>query len=343
LPDCGARTAIELAESCAEEGETRACEGACGAGFATCSDGYWSECRVKSIARECSGVCGAGIQTCADGVLGPCLIPVATRSCANDCGSGEQTCENEVWHSCVVPVAERACSSVCGSGHETCSQGKWGACDAPQPKPPVLNCIVRDLRKTQSDFETPRAPDRIDAGMVQPFIGADRTPVYAGNPTTPSTPGGKAGFDVWYHDTPGVNLTTKKQLTLAADPAQPGSYFYENRTFFLIDDELFGNEGLSHNFHFTVETHFSFVYRGGEVFTFAGDDDVWVFIADQLVIDLGGTHTRRSANVQLDQLRAKLGLVVGQKYPLDLFFAERHTLSSNFIVHTTIADVGACE
>jgi fibro-slime domain-containing protein len=85
------------------------------------------------------------------------------------------------------------------------------------------------------------------------------------------------------------------------------------------------------------------VYRGGEVFTFAGDDDVWVFIADQLVIDLGGLHRIETATVNLDQQREQLKLVLGQKYPLDLFFAERHRFESDFIVNTTIADVGSCE
>jgi fibro-slime domain-containing protein len=47
--------------------------------------------------------------------------------------------------------------------------------------------------------------------------------------------------------------------------------------------------------------------------------------------------------VRLDEQKGKLGLIVGQKYPLDLFFAERHTVASDFIVHTTIADVGSCE
>jgi len=343
LPDCGARTAIEVAEVCPTEGEMRACQGACGQGVATCTGGYWSECQVQETARECSGVCGAGVQTCTGGVLGPCVIPVSKRSCSNDCGQGEQSCEQEAWQDCVVPVMQRDCSSACGPGHETCSGGKWSACDAPQPKPPVLHATIRDFHKTQTDFELRSAPDRIDAGMVEAFIGADRTPVYAGKPNTPSTPSGKAGFDVWYHDVPGVNLTTTKDLKLVPDPQQPGGYLYEDRKFFPINDALFGNEGLSNNFHFTLETHFQFVYRGGEVFTFAGDDDVWVFIADQLVIDLGGTHTIRNGSVSLDQVRGKLGLIAGQKYPLDLFFAERHTLGSNFIVHTTIADVGSCE
>jgi fibro-slime domain-containing protein len=254
-----------------------------------------------------------------------------------------QTCTAGVMSACVIPVAQRDCESACGGGHETCTNGKWGACDAPLPKPPVLHTTIRDFQRTQADFELPSPGDRIDSGMVESIIGPDRTPVYAGKPTTPTTPSGKAGFDVWFHDTPGVNQTTTYDLQLSEDPERPGGYFYENRSFFPIDGRLFGNEIYRHNYHFTLETHTEFVYRGGEEFTFAGDDDVWVFIHDRLLIDLGGLHTIRTGTVKLDQEKDRLGLVPGQKYALDLFFAERHTIASNFIVHTTIADVGSCQ
>jgi len=315
LPDCGARTGIELAEACAQAGATRACQAACGAGVETCAAGFWGECQVPKIEIACSGVCGPGIQTCEGGVLG----------------------------ACVIPVVQRDCSSVCGRGHETCEAGKWGACDAPLPKPPVLHTTIRDFHQSQTDFELPVFGNVDDRGMVEPFIGRDRKPVYAGRPTTRTTPAGKASFDLWYNDAPGINQTTSYDLQLTEDPRAPGNYLFEDRTFFPIDARLFGNEGNSHNFHFTLETHTQFVYRGGEVFTFAGDDDVWVFIADQLVIDLGGLHQIETATVKLDQQRDKLNLVPGQKYPLDLFFAERHKIDSDFIVDTTIADVGSCE
>lgn len=343
LPDCGARTAIELAEACGEAGETRACRDQCGAGTQTCTAGYWGDCQVPRVEVACSGPCGAGVRTCAEGKLGECVIPVATRSCSNVCGVGQQSCENEKWQACVVAVAQRECSSVCGAGHETCTGGTWGVCDAPLPKPPVLRTTVRDFHEWQSDFELPVFGDVSDRGMVEKRIGPDRKPVYAGMPTTRTTPSGKAGFDVWYNDTPGVNLSTSVNLQLMEDSRSAGSYFYESRRFFPIDDQLFGNEGNMHNYHFTLETHTEFVYRGGEVFSFSGDDDVWVFIADQLAIDLGGLHTIQSASVKLDAVAATFGMVVGQKYPLDLFFAERHTIDSDFIVHTTIADVGSCE
>jgi fibro-slime domain-containing protein len=207
----------------------------------------------------------------------------------------------------------------------------------------VLHTTVRDFHRTQTDFELPVAGNVDDRGMVASVLGPDQKPVYAGNPTTRTTPTGKAAFDVWYRDTPGVNESLAVNLQLAEVPASPGLYVYESRAFFPIDDQLFGNEGLPHNYHFTLETHTSFDYRGGETFTFAGDDDVWVFIANQLAIDLGGVHQLETASVELDAVAARFGLVVGQRYALDLFFAERHTVDSDFGVRTTITDVGSCQ
>jgi fibro-slime domain-containing protein len=271
------------------------------------------------------------------------VTPNITRPCGNDCGPGIETCTSEGWQSCVVPVAQRVCSSVCGSGQETCAAGKWGVCDAPLPKPPVLHTTIRDFRRTQVDFELPVQGDQSDRGMVEARLGADGTPVYAGNPTTKTTPGGKASFDVWYHDTLGVNETMNLDLQLAEVNGSPGLYSYDGRPFFPIDGQLFGNEGLRHNYHFTLATHTAFVYRGGETFSFAGDDDVWVFIAEQLAIDLGGLHSVQTKQVNLDQIAPSFGMTIGQKYPLDLFFAERHTVDSDFTVKTTIADVGSCQ
>ncbi len=66
---------------------------------------------------------------------------------------------------------------------------------------------------------------------------------------------------------------------------------------------------------------------------------MWVFIDDHLVIDLGGVHATEEATVHLDTL----GLVRGQRYPLALFFAERHTTGSTFTVETTLADPTRCD
>jgi fibro-slime domain-containing protein len=79
------------------------------------------------------------------------------------------------------------------------------------------------------------------------------------------------------------------------------------------------------------------------VFRFTGDDDMWVFVNRRLAIDLGGLHTPRSASVELDSIALGHGLVVGETYPLHFFFAERHTIESNFTIHTSIAEPGSCD
>jgi len=72
------------------------------------------------------------------------------------------------------------------------------------------------------------------------------------------------------------------------------------------------------------------------VFEFRGDDDLFVFIAGQLAMDLGGVHGPQTATVELDAFAAQAGLTVGGEYDIDFFFAERHTSESNFRIETTI-------
>ena len=48
-------------------------------------------------------------------------------------------------------------------------------------------------------------------------------------------------------------------------------------------------------------------YRGGEVFNFRGDDDVWVFINKALVVDLGGVHGAMEGRISLDTLNLTTG------------------------------------
>ena len=139
-----------------------------------------------------------------------------------------------------------------------------------------LRAVVRDFRSGEKDGQ-PKHPDfenkvAVDPGIVAALLGSDLKPVYAGG--TQGTTTTKANFDQWYRDVPGINITFEKTIPLSPDPARAGVWVYDSDAFYpLGNDEGWGNQYLDHNQDFTTEIHVSFPYKGGEVFTFRGDDD----------------------------------------------------------------------
>ena len=97
-------------------------------------------------------------------------------------------------------------------------------------------------------------------------------------------------------------------------------------------DNLTSNQNKKHNFGFTMKIQTRFEYVPGQYFEFLGDDDVWVFINNCLVVDIGGQHAKVSGAVDLDTL----GLSPGETYPFHIFYAERHISQSNFMMRTSI-------
>lgn len=220
-----------------------------------------------------------------------------------------------------------------------------------------LRAVVRDFTTSHVDFQVYSGEGTL--GIVKPMLGDDGFPELTGNflgTMGAAQVNSEASFAQWYVDVPGVNV--RREITLPLTEVEKGRFVFDSADpdnpfggvsgFFPVDD-LPGAEQSSvtglppdpsasqrHNFHFTTELRATFVYRGGEVFTFSGDDDVWVFANGRLSLDLGGLHPRLEGTIDFDAQASQLGLVVGETYPLDVFHAERRTNQSNFRVETTI-------
>ena len=188
--------------------------------------------------------------------------------------------------------------------------------------------------------------------FVQTTIGSDTKPQYVSdankqqNGTVTTT--GAANFHFRYNTDTNVDPTVDPAnainwaaplcLALAANNDGTGTYTYQNRFFFPIDDKLFGPEGQTddqgtpHNYGFMTEFHVTFTYEAGQLFKFNGDDDMIVFINQQLVVDRSGIHNAEEADLNLDGLN----LAAGQDYQMDIFYNERHRVYSEITVSTSM-------
>lgn len=189
----------------------------------------------------------------------------------------------------------------------------------------ILRVVVRDFQASHADFEN--ASDWNNFDVVDP-IGATRKP-------EKDDTGGPLHLDEWYQNLDEVNLPFAVDIWL--EPVD-GTFVYDSTAFFPLT-----GLGYEDAYLFTTELHTNFEYKGGELFTFRGDDDVFVFINGHLAVNLSGVHTAQEATVDLDAEATAFGIEVGNVYTFDLFQAERQPSESNFRLETTLDFTGCGE
>jgi fibro-slime domain-containing protein len=147
------------------------------------------------------------------------------------------------------------------------------------------------------------------------------------------------------HDQAYSNIVFKDSLLfLRRDDLGANAYQFKRfgtddvPAFMPLDGKGFGHEGVAdrdgnlHNYAFCMEIHTKFEHTSGMNFEFNGDDDVWLYINDSLVMDLGFVHRSFYSSLSLDDLP----LTFGETYPLDFFYCERKATGSSIDLITNL-------
>ena len=149
------------------------------------------------------------------------------------------------------------------------------------------------------------------------------------------------------------NVVILDTLKFHLKDAATGTYEFATDSFFRLDNKGLGNEwnwwkGLNHNgctpapcyddhnYSFTMEIKRTFTKAPNQKFLFTGDDDVWLFLNNRLVMDLGGCHQKTSDSVFVNTITP--ALANNAVYNFDFFYCERHSANSDIKITTNMLE-----
>jgi len=203
----------------------------------------------------------------------------------------------------------------------------------------------------------------LQQGIIKDHLGSDGLPIPTYETTTASKNAGidyqsrgvvghdpvvsSDNFYRWFHEVSGKSTKYNKEITFTRD-GNTNRYIYGGRQIFPLDDvETATQKLLGHNFHFTASLNvpIKISASGNERFDFSGDDDVWVFLNGQLVLDIGGVHSAVDGYFTINAdgtvtsvvdkrivNNYNLGLERGDVVDLSFFYAERNTSEANTLI-----------
>ena len=190
----------------------------------------------------------------------------------------------------------------------------------------------------------------IEQGLVDYYLGENYQPeaLEGGQLTTNKGVKG-SNFEKWFNEVDGQSVQFAGLLQLNYNVKNAEFSFYKSEFYPLdeLDSGLVDTTRDSHNHLFTMNfaVPFTVLASGQEAFELTADDDTWVYIGDELVVDMGGVHDAASgrfvineagevyAGVQDEDLAySGIQLEAGEGAIIRIFHADRDSDNSVFDV-----------
>ena len=142
----------------------------------------------------------------------------------------------------------------------------------------------------------------IETGLTEPVLNDQFLPVAIGGELLPNR-GLASGFSRWFSAEDGKSKSHAGTIALNYD-ADTASFSYESESFYPLNEiaipaESVNEDGNNHLFTLNLGVPVQILMDGKEEFAITADDDTWVYIGSELVLDMGGVHNATTGRLKI--------------------------------------------
>ena len=146
---------------------------------------------------------------------------------------------------------------------------------------------------------------QLEKGIVAYNLGKDYLPVAVGGKMIPNR--GLSNMDRWVDSVDGKSKEYSGKIKLAYNADGGSSFSFASNDFYPLDDASFSasdsenKDGHNHLFTMNFAVPFTVMASGEEYYEVSADDDTFVFMGDELVLDMGGIHDATTGKVMINE------------------------------------------
>lgn len=186
---------------------------------------------------------------------------------------------------------------------------------------------------------------QIEQGLVDYKLSQDYLPVAIGGKLIPNR--GLTDLSRWFGSVDGKSKEYTGNLKLTYRPGDNTEFVYTNNDFYPLDSADFSqsdsvnSDGHNHLFTMSFAIPFAASTNGSEAFKITADDDTFVFINDELVLDMGGIHKAISGSFTINEAGEVYSAVASQDLAFSGIRLERNVPAVIRIFHADRDSAGS--